>query len=90
MDDRTTFLQFACWVHFLHAKLGRLVPMMEELIMQVKPEYSHLPNPPDDLHLHEAMQRILLNYSIKFAGASDIPVDAKRGRVIYAASSGGR
>ncbi|KAF4569454.1 hypothetical protein EYR36_009245 [Pleurotus pulmonarius] len=85
-DDRTTFLNLGGWEHFLHAKLGRLVPMMEELVMQVKPEYSHLPTPPDDLHLHEAMQRILLKYSVKFAGASDIPLDAKRGRVVHTAS----
>ncbi|KAF7431130.1 hypothetical protein PC9H_006850 [Pleurotus ostreatus] len=85
-DDRTTFLNLGGWEHFLHAKLGRLVPMMEELVMQVKPEYSHLPTPPDDLHLHEAMQRILLKYSVKFAGASDIPLDAKRGRVVYTTS----
>ncbi|KAL4246992.1 hypothetical protein AB1N83_014456 [Pleurotus pulmonarius] len=85
-DDRTTVLLFGGWEHFLHAKLGRLVPMMEELVMQVKPEYSHLPTPPDDLHLHEAMQRILLKYSVKFAGASDIPLDAKRCRVVYTPS----
>ncbi|KAG5219344.1 hypothetical protein IMY05_C4949000100 [Salix suchowensis] len=48
-------------------------PMVEELSWQVSPEYSHFPTPPDDLHLHEAMQCILLNYSAHFAGASDIP-----------------
>ncbi|KAF7431131.1 hypothetical protein PC9H_006851 [Pleurotus ostreatus] len=82
--DLRAMLLSSGWEQNLHKQLGSLAPMMEELVEQVKPEYSHLPAPPpDDFHLHEAMQRILLNYAIKFSGDSDILLNTKQGRIVF-------
>lgn len=81
--DLRAMLLSCGWEQNLHKELGRLAPMMDELVKQVKPEYSHLPaRPPDDFHLHEAMQRILLNYVVEFSGDSDILLNTKQGRIV--------
>ncbi|KDQ26393.1 hypothetical protein PLEOSDRAFT_159686 [Pleurotus ostreatus PC15] len=84
MDSRASLLFHPdAWEQILHQKFARLAPMMEEFIAQVTPEYSHLTEPPpDDFHLHEAMQRILLKYAVKFLGDSDILLNTKKRRVI--------
>ncbi|KDQ26399.1 hypothetical protein PLEOSDRAFT_1105302 [Pleurotus ostreatus PC15] len=83
IDFRTMLLSPKHWETNLHEKLGGLVPMMKELVMQVRPEYSHLAEPPpDEFHLHEAMQRILLRYAVKFSEASDIFLNTEKGRIV--------
>ncbi len=83
IDFRTMLLSPKNWETNLHEKLGGLVPMMKELVVQVRPEYSHLAEPPpDEFHLHEAMQRILLRYAVKFSEASDIFLNAEKGRIV--------
>ncbi|KAF9497834.1 hypothetical protein BDN71DRAFT_1444258 [Pleurotus eryngii] len=82
VDLRAMLLDPKGWKQNLHQRLEDLAPMMKELIAQVRPEYSHLPAPPDDFHLHEAMQRILLKYVPKFGNDSDILLDTEEGRLV--------
>ena len=64
VDGRDTMFQFnvVCWRDALHPKLSFLAPMLRLLCAQVQPEYSLVTPAPHELHLHEAIQRILLTY----------------------------
>ena len=64
IDRRCSMFQFsiARWRDALHPKLSFLAPMLRLLCAQVHPEYSLVTPAPHELHLHEAIQRILLTY----------------------------
>lgn len=60
------------WKRMLHSKLSPIAKMMEDLAMQVYPEYGLLYPPPRPEHLHEAFRRILLNQILSME--DDIPL----------------
>ncbi|KAJ8461868.1 hypothetical protein ONZ45_g18139 [Pleurotus djamor] len=62
-DSRTPLLDGLAWAKILHHKLAFVAPMITELVYQVRPEYALLEPAPHPLHLHEAMQRIILKYA---------------------------
>ncbi|KAJ8508038.1 hypothetical protein ONZ45_g9649 [Pleurotus djamor] len=63
-DTRLSFLDDLDWSIILHHKLAFVAPMLKEMVFQVRPEYALLKPIPDHLHLHEAMQRLLLKYML--------------------------
>jgi len=54
-------LNTTAWKAALHPKLSFIASMLRSLCSQVHPEYSLVVPPPPELHLHEAIQRILLS-----------------------------
>jgi hypothetical protein len=65
------------WQDALHPKLSFLAPMLVQLCTQVQPEYSHIVPKPQELHLHEAMQRILFTYIWNMKNSDPIPLDQR-------------
>ncbi|KDQ22007.1 hypothetical protein PLEOSDRAFT_161809 [Pleurotus ostreatus PC15] len=50
------------WNEWLHPDLAHAGPLLASLASQVSPEWSLLSPQPRDLHLHKAMQRIILTH----------------------------
>ncbi len=61
-DSRADLMDVGSWKTWLHEKLDFAANLMQDLVYQVKPEWGFLTPQPRPLHLHEAMQRILLKY----------------------------
>ncbi|KAJ8501525.1 hypothetical protein ONZ45_g12111 [Pleurotus djamor] len=61
-DTRQVIFAVNGWDRVLHEELSFVAPVIEELIDQISPEYEFLKPAPDPLHLHEAIQRLLLKY----------------------------
>ncbi|KDQ29953.1 hypothetical protein PLEOSDRAFT_1081624 [Pleurotus ostreatus PC15] len=61
-DSRMSLLQMNYWPLCLHEDLSFIGPLMEDLSEQVGPEWALLTPAPKPLHLHEAMQRLILNH----------------------------
>ncbi|KAJ8519578.1 hypothetical protein ONZ45_g3475 [Pleurotus djamor] len=61
-DTRQVVFAVNGWDRVLHEELSFVAPLIEELIEQISPEYEFLKPAPDPLHLHEAIQRLLLKY----------------------------
>ncbi|KAJ8461867.1 hypothetical protein ONZ45_g18138 [Pleurotus djamor] len=50
------------WSKILHEELAFVAPFLDELLAQVRPEYSLLKPPPHKFNLHESMQRLIFKY----------------------------
>ncbi|KAF7437549.1 hypothetical protein PC9H_004391 [Pleurotus ostreatus] len=61
-DNRVPVIQLNKWAKWLHKDLGFVAPLMVSLTRQVRPEWGLLRPPPRPLHLHEAMQRLILEH----------------------------
>ncbi|KAL4256125.1 hypothetical protein AB1N83_012306 [Pleurotus pulmonarius] len=61
-DTRCSLIQDLGWKRWLHQDLSFIADLMAELSSQVKPEWTLLTPAPDPLHLHEAMQRLILQH----------------------------
>ncbi len=61
-DKRCSLIQDFGWERWLHQDLSFIAELMADLSFQVKPEWTLLTPAPDPLHLHEAMQRLILQY----------------------------
>jgi hypothetical protein len=79
IDSRDTMFQFniARWQDVLHPKLSFLTPMLGLLCEQVQPEYSLVTPTPHELHLHEAIQCILLMYIWDMKNLDHVLLDQK-------------
>ncbi|KAF7437577.1 hypothetical protein PC9H_004419 [Pleurotus ostreatus] len=60
-DKRSSLIHNAQWETWLHEDLSFIADLMEDLTEQVRPEWGLLTPAPKPLHLHEAMQRLILN-----------------------------
>ncbi|KAJ8508033.1 hypothetical protein ONZ45_g9652 [Pleurotus djamor] len=54
------------WEDILHPKLAFVSALIEDFVAQIRPEYALLEPPPHQFHLHEAMQRLLLKYTVEW------------------------
>jgi hypothetical protein len=70
-------LSGASWREALHPRLSFLAPMLRKLSDQVCPEYSLVSPPTKELHLHEAVQRILLTSIWSMKDSDHIALDRK-------------
>ncbi|KAJ8694357.1 hypothetical protein PTI98_009281 [Pleurotus ostreatus] len=61
-DSRLSLLRDAEWDEWLHPELADVEPFLLALAAQITPEWGLIEPAPPILHLHEAMQRILLQY----------------------------
>lgn len=61
-DTRSSLIQDLGWERWLHQDLSFIAGLMVELSFQVKPEWTFVTPAPDPLHLHEAMQRLILQH----------------------------
>jgi hypothetical protein len=79
LDSREVMFQFSQmrWQESLHSKLFFLVLMLRLLCKQVYPEYSLVDPAPQELHLHEAIQRVLLTYIWKMKDSDHILLGEK-------------
>jgi len=64
----------------LHPRLTTLAPMLQQMALQIQPEYAYLLPSPRMEHLHEAMRRLLLQQIVDM-GDDVIPLDPKKERV---------
>ena len=73
-DSREPFLRLGRkrWTEMFHPKLASVADMMQQLSLQVQPEYGLLNPPPAEDHLHEAFRRILLSHILSME--DDIPL----------------
>ncbi|KAG9223541.1 hypothetical protein PLEOSDRAFT_165632 [Pleurotus ostreatus PC15] len=60
-DKRSSLIHNAQWETWLHEDLSFIANLMDDLTEQVRPEWGLLAPAPKPLHLHEAMQRLILN-----------------------------
>jgi hypothetical protein len=79
LDCRVSLLNLSAydWKAVLHHKLDFLAPMLVSLARQVEPEYRLVDPPPHELHLHEAMQRILFTSIWDMKDSDPISLDRK-------------
>ena len=79
IDSRDTMFHFNVddWKHALHPKLSFIAPVLWQLCEQVQPEYSLVTPAPHELHLHEAIQRILLNLIWNMKDSDHILLDQR-------------
>ncbi|KAJ8699012.1 hypothetical protein PTI98_005651 [Pleurotus ostreatus] len=69
------------WNEWLHPDLAHAGPLLASLASQVSPEWALLDPPPRALHLHEAMQRIILIHIDSWkTGNLDVKFDTGRVR----------
>ncbi len=69
------------WVQWLHPDLAHAGPLLAALAAQVSPEWGVLDPQPRALHLHEAMQRIMLEHLYLWKEKKlDVKFDAGRVR----------
>ncbi|KAL4250869.1 hypothetical protein ABKN59_008720 [Abortiporus biennis] len=61
------------WKDILHPGLHECASLIAEMANQISPEYGLLDPPPKEDHLHEALQRILLQYIVNMH--EDIELD---------------
>ncbi|KAF7437574.1 hypothetical protein PC9H_004416 [Pleurotus ostreatus] len=61
-DKRLPLIHRCKWKHWLHRDLSFIADLMVALSFQVRPEWTLVTPGPDPLHLHEAMQRLILQY----------------------------
>ncbi|KAI0719834.1 hypothetical protein C8T65DRAFT_635338 [Cerioporus squamosus] len=62
------------WARYFHPEMRDVARLLYDIRKQVAPEYEYwTPRPPDD-HLHEAMQRLILQYLVDHRH-KDIPLD---------------
>ncbi|KAJ8703530.1 hypothetical protein PTI98_002147 [Pleurotus ostreatus] len=62
MDKRSTIINENEWAKWLHKDLLFITALMDDLTCQIQPEWALLYPTPDPLHLHEAMQRLILQH----------------------------
>ncbi|KDQ29985.1 hypothetical protein PLEOSDRAFT_165664 [Pleurotus ostreatus PC15] len=62
VDTRSALISGNKWAEWLHKDLLFIAELMTELTYQIRPEWALLDPPPESLHLHEAMQRLILQY----------------------------
>ncbi|KAJ8487697.1 hypothetical protein ONZ45_g14227 [Pleurotus djamor] len=67
-DDRDILFEKHPWSQLLPKEVSCAGPLVSELIKQIQPEYSLLNPAPHPLHLHEAVQRLLLKYLNRWTG----------------------
>ncbi|KAL4255366.1 Fungal-type protein kinase domain-containing protein [Pleurotus pulmonarius] len=60
-DKRSSLIHDTQWETWLHEDLSFIADLMNDLAKQVRPEWGLLTPAPKPLHLHEAMQRLILN-----------------------------
>ncbi|KAF9491960.1 hypothetical protein BDN71DRAFT_1249338 [Pleurotus eryngii] len=60
-DKRSSLIHDTEWETWLHEDLSFIADLMDDLAKQVRPEWGLLTPVPKPLHLHEAMQRLILN-----------------------------
>lgn len=61
-DKRSSVITLNKWDKWLHKDLGFVSKLMVPLTRQFRPEWALLSPTPDPLHLHEAMQRLILEH----------------------------
>ncbi len=61
-DKRSTIISENKWAEWVHKDLLFIAELMDDLTCQIQPEWALLDPAPDPLHLHEAMQRLILQY----------------------------
>jgi hypothetical protein len=61
----------------LHPRLTTLVPMLQQMALQIQPKYAYLLPLPRMEHLHKAMWRLLLQQIVDM-GDNVIPLDPKK------------
>ncbi len=82
-DSRLSLLRAsdAAWRMWLHPGLQHVAPLLQLLATQVTPEWGLIQPPPHILHLHEAMQRIILTHIHAWVkGKKDVKFDTERTR----------
>lgn len=85
-DSRSCFLTYSItqWETVLHVKLKGLGILLRDLTDQIAPEYAFLTPGPKELHLHEAMQRIILKHIWNMTQDKlDIPLDRIQHRAVH-------
>lgn len=94
LDNReyTFCVRNASWSRFLHRSLQSFGPLVESLVSVVQPVYEFCEPEPPEHHLHEAMQRILLQEICRVLDEdANIALDPQRRRALnslYAALPG--
>lgn len=72
------------WENLLHIKLGGVGLLLRDLSDQVAPEYVLLKPEPSEVHLHEAMQRVILTHIWTMQQANlEIPLNVTERRIVY-------
>ncbi|KAJ8701154.1 hypothetical protein PTI98_004111 [Pleurotus ostreatus] len=61
-DSRLSIIREPEWDKWLHPELAHAEDFLLDLAAQIAPEWGLIEPPPLPLHLHEAMQRIILQY----------------------------
>ncbi|KAF9491969.1 hypothetical protein BDN71DRAFT_1433575 [Pleurotus eryngii] len=62
VDTRYPFMQVSGWDRWLHKDLSFIADLMVALTFRAKPEWALLTPTPHPLHLHEAMQWLILQH----------------------------
>lgn len=62
VDTRSALISGNDWAEWLHKDLSFISKLMTDLTRQIRPEWALLDPAPEPLHLHEAMQRLILQY----------------------------
>lgn len=82
-DSRLSLLRAgeSGWQTWLHPGLQHVGPLLQLLAIQVTPEWGLIHPPPHMLHLHEAMQRIILTHiHVWVKEKKDVKFDTERTR----------
>lgn len=80
-DSRFSNLIGGDWRHWLHPGLVSLRVFLAKLSEQVYPEYLYMVPPPEEEHLHESLQRLLLQQICEMEAAGEpIPLNIDRCR----------
>lgn len=61
-DTRSALISGNRWAEWLHKDLSPISKLMTNLTHQFRPEWALLDPAPEPLHLHEAMQRVILEH----------------------------
>ncbi|KAJ8703510.1 hypothetical protein PTI98_002128 [Pleurotus ostreatus] len=59
-DTRSALISGNSWAKWLHKDLSFISKLMTDLTHQIRPEWALLDPAPEPLHLHEALQRLIL------------------------------
>ncbi|EJD32806.1 hypothetical protein AURDEDRAFT_178097 [Auricularia subglabra TFB-10046 SS5] len=81
-DERNAFflLDAVAWGLVLHQGFRSIAPFMRKLSKVVSPEYGWVTSPLDPYHLHEAMQRLILEEVFRLEREGDLEIDMETRR----------